>query len=114
MATMYVRRFNFKDDLTDDQVLKELDFLLRTVVPAVKMVPGVRDCRVFSGAGALRADLTITVEMDDGGVYEKLLVDEEVRAHLGRMYGNWDLKAATQTFRREITSELMDALSSRR
>ena len=70
MATMYIRRFNFKDSLSDAQVVDELKFLLNDVVPAVEKVRGVRACRVFSGAGALRADLTLTIDMDDGGVYK--------------------------------------------
>ena len=112
MATMYVRRFNFKDSLSDAQVIEELKWLLNEAVPAVQRVPGIKSCRLFSGAGALRADLTVTIEMDDGGVYERLLTDPGVRLLLGRLYGSWDLKTATQVFRREITPQLIGALSS--
>ena len=112
MATMYVRRFNFKDSLTDAQVVDELKFLINDVVPAIEKVPGVRNCRIFSGAGALRADLTAAIEKDDGGAYEKLLMDAQVRKLLGRVYGSWDMKTSTQAFRREITPDLMAALSS--
>ena len=112
MATMYIRRFNFKDSLSDAQVVDALNFLLKEVVPAAERVPGVHACRVLSGAGALRADLTLTIEMDDAGVYEKALMDAQVRQLLGRLYGSWDLKTATQVFRREVTAELIGALSS--
>jgi hypothetical protein len=112
MTTTYIRRFNFKDSLSDAEVVGELKFLLEDVVPAVLKVPGVRSCRLFSGNGALRADLTAIIEMDDAGVYERLIVDAQVRQMLGRVYGNWDLKTATQTFRRELTAELIGALSS--
>ena len=112
MATMYIRRFNFKDSLSDAQVVDGLNFLLKEVIPAAERVPGVRTCRLFSGAGALRADLTLTAEMDDAGAYERLLMDPQVRLLLGRLYGSWDLNTASQAFRREITAELIGALSS--
>jgi hypothetical protein len=93
-------------------VVEELRWLVTEVIPAIEKVPGIRSCRIFSGAGALRADLTATIEMDDGGVYERLFVDPAVRLLLGRLYGSWDLKTATQVFRREITPQLIGALSS--
>jgi hypothetical protein len=50
--------------------------------------------------------------MDDASAYERLLVDAAVRTLLGRLYGAWDLKTACQSFRREVTTELIGALSS--
>jgi hypothetical protein len=50
--------------------------------------------------------------MDDAGVYERGLVDPELRKLLGRFYGAIDLKTAGQSFRREVTAELIRALSS--
>ncbi|MBV9324004.1 MAG: hypothetical protein JO352_09490 [Chloroflexi bacterium] len=67
---------------------------------------------IYSGAGALRADLSALVELDDASVYERLLLDAGVRKLLERMYGNWDLTTAGQSFRREVTAELIQALSS--
>jgi hypothetical protein len=112
MATRYVRQFSFKDSLSDQQVLEQWSYLLETVVPAPKKVPGVRGVGIFSGAGALRADLTITIDLDDAAGYERALMDPGLRAHLGRMYGGWDLKTSRQSFRREVTPELIKALSS--
>lgn len=112
MATLYTRTFNFKDSLSDEQVLKEWQFLLEELRPAVLKVSGIRSAKFYSGTGALRADLSALLEMDDAGAYEHLLVDTAVRKLLGRTYGAWDLKTAGQSFRRELTSELIQALSS--
>jgi hypothetical protein len=81
-------------------------------MPAISKVAGVRSTKFYSGPGALRASLTVLIEMDDAAAYERLLVDPEVRKHLGRVYGAWDLKTAGQSFRREVTPELISALSS--
>jgi hypothetical protein len=75
-------------------------------------VSGIRSVKFYSGAGALRADLSVLAEMDDASAYERLLVDAEVRKRLGRLYGAWDLTTAGQSFRREVTPELIRALSS--
>ena len=110
MPTVYVRTFDFKDTLSDGEALEELKFLIEEGVPAVGNVEGVRSVKVYSGAGALRAQLRLVIEMDDAGVYERLLGDPGVRQILGRAYGDWDLKASTQTFLREVTPELLAAL----
>lgn len=112
MATLYTRTFNFKDSLSDKEVLEEWKFAIDVVTPAIAKVSGVRSVKFYSGAGALRADLTVLIDMDDAAVYERALLDAEVRKHLGRLYGDWDLKTAGQSFRREVTPELIRALSS--
>ena len=68
--------------------------------------------KIYSGAGALRADITLLWEMDDAGVYERALVSPELRPLLSKIYEPWDLKTAGQSFRREVTPELIRALSS--
>ena len=112
MATLYTRTFNLKDSLSDQEVLESWRFAMEEVLPAIQKVPGVRSVKFYSGAGALRADLTALIEMDDAAVYERLLLDAQVRKLLGRLYGYWDLKMAGQSFRREVTPELIRALSS--
>ena len=112
MTTLYTRTFNLKDSLSDQEVLEVWRFTMEEVLPAVQKVPGVRSTTFYSGAGALRADLSVLLEMDDAAAYERLLVDAGVRKLLGRLYGYWDLKTAGQSFRREVTSELIRALSS--
>jgi len=112
MATHYVRIFSFKDSLTDSQVLEEWAFFFDDCVPAMKKVAGIKDIKVYAGAGALRANLTVTIDMDDAGVYERLLADPSIRPLVRRLYGSWDMKTATQSFRREITPQLIQALSS--
>lgn len=112
MSTLYTRTYALKDALTDDDVLSYWRFAMEEVAPACLHVPGIRSVKFYSGAGALRADLSILIEMDDAAAYERLLVDPGVRKLLGRLYGAWDLKMAGQTFRREITPELIRALSS--
>ena len=111
MATVYVRRFNLKASLSDSEVLDYWRFLL-DAVPIVESVDGVHSVKLYSGQGALRADLRIVSGMDNAAVYEQLLVDAEVRKLLGRLYGGMDLASSTQTFIREVTPELIDALSS--
>jgi hypothetical protein len=112
MPTLYTRRFSFKDSLTDEEVLEEWRFIMDEAVPAVQKVRGSRSIKLYSRAGALRSDLTIAWEMDDAGVYERALLSSDLRRMLGRLYGNWDLKTSTQSFRREVTPELIHALSS--
>lgn len=111
MATLYTRTFNLRDSLSDAEVLEVWKMTMEQAIPALQNVNGVRSVKVYSGAGALRADISILIDMDDSAAYERLLVDTEVRKFLGRIYGSWDLKSATQSFRREVTPELIQALS---
>lgn len=111
MTTLYVRTFNLKDSLSDEEVLAHWHMMMEKVVPAVKKVQGTRSIKIYSGAGALRAQITLLWEMDDAGVYERGLHDADVRQVLGKMYGDWDLTTASQSFHREVTSELIRALS---
>ncbi len=112
MATLYTRTFSFKNSLTDEEVLQEWRFLMDEALPAVQKVRGTRSVKVYSGAGALRADITLSWEMDDAGVYERALLNSDLRKMLGRLYGAWDLRTSTQSFRREVTQDLIRALSS--
>jgi hypothetical protein len=81
-------------------------------VPALRNVPGIRSVKLYSGAGGLRADLRYVFEMDDAGVYERLLADPQLRPLIAKTYAAWDMKTARQTFVREVTPELIRALSS--
>jgi hypothetical protein len=112
MATLYTRRFNLKDSLSDQEVVNHWQWLLDDFTPVVAKVSGVRSVTFYSRHGALRADLAIAAELDDAAVYERLLVDADVRKLLGRFYGAIDLKTSEQAFRREVTRELINALSS--
>ena len=112
MATAYVRTFSFKESLSDDEVLEEWRFLAGEASQAIENVQGVRSVKWYSGAGALRAQIRVVIELDDAAGYERLLVDATVRKLLGRAYGAWNLNESTQTFLREVTPELIAALSS--
>jgi hypothetical protein len=112
MPTLYTRRFNLRDSLSDQEVVNHWRWLLNDFGPLVGSVSGVRSVKFYSRHGALRADLNIAAELDDAGVYERLLVHPEVRQLLGRFYGAIDLKSSEQAFRREVTSELVGALTS--
>ena len=112
MPTLYTRRFSLKDSLSDEEVLEHWRFLMDEFLPAARKVRGARTVKVYSGAGALRYDITLTAELDDAGVYERLLVDPQIRKSIAQVYGAWDLKLACQSFRREVTPELIRALSS--
>lgn len=112
MPTLYTRTFSLKDSLTDEEVLEAWSFLTEEGLPAIAAVPGIRSVKVYSGAGALRADIAVLIEMDDAAAYERMLVDPQVSKLLGRVYDKWDLKTAGQSFRREVTPQLIRALSS--
>ena len=84
------------------------------VIPAIEKTDGSRSVKIYSGAGALRADVSLLWEMDDASVYERALASPELRPHLARIYDGWDMRTATQSFRREGTPELIQALSGTR
>ena len=112
MASTYVRRFNLKGSLSDQQVGDFWRFLLGEFVPAIEKVKGVNACKVYSGAGALRADIRLVADMDNAGVYESLLRESAISPLLGTFYGTMDLTTSTQMFIREVTPDLLKALSS--
>jgi hypothetical protein len=112
MASTYVRRFNLKGSLSDQQVGDFWRFLLSEFVPAIQKVQGVNSCKVYSGAGALRADIRLVADMDHAGVYETLLREPAISKQLGTFYGAMDLITSTQMFIREVTPDLLKALSS--
>ena len=113
MATLYTRTFNLKDSLSDAEVLEHWRFLTEEVMPALQNFPGTRSAKAFSGAGALRADISFHWEMDDASVYEKALLDADLRGMIAKLYTEWDLNTAGQSFRREITAELIQAIGGK-
>ena len=98
--------------MSDEAALDEITFFINEVIPAIRNSPSVRSAKVYSEAGALRSQLELLVEMDDAAGYEKMLLDPTIRRLLGRLYGAWDLSKSTQTFMREVTPDLLSALSS--
>ena len=56
---------------------------MQEVLPAVQQVRGTRSVKVYSGAEALRADITILWDMEDASVYERAVVDPVLRKLLG-------------------------------
>jgi hypothetical protein len=103
---------NLKDSLSDAEVVAYWKFFQEEFIPAVMKVPGIRSVKLYSGAGGLRADIVGLIEMEDAGVYERLLADPQLRPLIAKAYAAWDMKTATQVFRREMTLELIRALSS--
>jgi hypothetical protein len=112
MSTRYVRRINLKDSLSDKQVGEFWQLLLGEFLPAIQKVKGVQSAKAFSGAGALRADIALVLDLGDAGVYESLLREPTIHKMLGKFYGAIDLKTSTQMFIREVTPDLLKALSS--
>jgi hypothetical protein len=112
MASTYVRRFNLKESLSVQEVTTFWKFLLSEFVPTIQKVKGVNSCKVYSGAGALRADIRFVADMDNAGVYEGLLRDHAISPMLGTFYGAIDLTTSSQMFIREVTPDLLKALSS--
>jgi hypothetical protein len=111
MPTVYVRRVNLKETLSDAEVTAYWKFTLEDVVPALLNVPGIRSVKIYSGAGGLRADLRYVFEMDDAGAYERLLADPQLRPLIAKTYAAWDMRTASQMFVREVTPEFIRALS---
>ncbi|SVD40613.1 uncharacterized protein METZ01_LOCUS393467 [marine metagenome] len=112
VTTLYERTFSFKGSISDEVALNELKFFMDEVMPAIRNSVGIRSAKVYSGAGALRSHLKLVVEMDDASGYEQMLLDPAIRKLLGRLYGTWDLNKTTQVFLREVTPDLITALSS--
>ena len=111
MPTVYVRRVHLKESLSDADVAAYWKWTLEDVVPALQKVPGIRSVKLYSGAGGLRADIRYVFEMDDAGAYERMLADAQLRPLIAKTYAAWDLKTASQLFVREMTPELLRALS---
>ena len=86
--------------------------LLGEFPPAIKKVRGVNSVKVYSGAGALRADIRFVAEMDNAGVYEGLLREPTIGQQLGTFYRAMDLTTSSQMFIREVTPDLLKVLSS--
>lgn len=112
MTTVYARRFNLKDSLSDSEVGAFWNFMTTEFVPACRNVTGLRSVKLYSSAGALRADLRILLEMDNAAVYENLLYEPSLRAMIGRFYAAIDMRTSTQLWAREITPELIRAIGS--
>ncbi len=68
MPTLYTRTFDLKDSLSDAEALEHWRFLTEEIIPAIQNFPGTRSAKAYSGAGALRADITFLWEMDDASV----------------------------------------------
>ena len=111
MASTYVRHFNLRSSLTDAEIAAYWKFLLKDFLPAIAAVEGVHSVKVYSGAGALRADIRLVAEMEHAGIYEGLLRNPSVGKHLGKFYGGMDLTTSSQRFIREVTTDLLKALS---
>ena len=72
MPTLYTRIWNFKDSLSDAKVLEWWRWATMEFIPAIEKTKGTRSVKIYSGAGALRADISILWEMDDASVYERV------------------------------------------
>ena len=111
MPTVYVRRFDLKDSLTDTEVAAFWRYAVEEFLPACQKASGVRSAKIYSGAGALRADLRFVLELDNAGVYENLLRDPSLHDHVVKLYAAIDFRTSTQVFAREVTPELVKALT---
>lgn len=111
MSTVYTRTFDLKESLTDTEVGEFWSFCVNELKPACDKLDGSRSIKFYSGAGALRADLTVAWELDDAAVYERALHNAELRSLIGKFYAGIDMRRTAQKFQREITAELVNALS---
>ena len=111
MPTLYTRTWDLDESLSDAEVNDFWRFCVDELIPAVEKIDGTRSLKLYSGAGALRADLTVAWEMDDASVYERALHNPELRAFIGKFYAAIDMRTTDQRFQREITTELVHALS---
>ncbi len=111
MTTLYTRTWDLKESLSDKEVNAFWRLCVDELLPACEKLDGTRSIKLYSGAGALRADLTLDWEMDDASVYERALHNPELRAVIGKFYAAIDMRTADQRFQREVTPELVHALS---
>lgn len=112
MATLYMREFGFRASLSDEEALVDLRFMVDELLPAIQGSEGIRSAKLFSGAGGLRSQLRLFVEMDHSAGYERMLLNPQIRKHLKKLYAAWDLTTATQDFLREVTPDLISAHAS--
>ncbi len=112
MPTLYVRQFNLKPSLSESEVLDFWKFTTGEMWPAMREVEGVRSIKTYSGAGGLVADLRIMAEMDNAGVYERVLVDPTTSKLNAKGYGFLDMRTSSQLWLREITPELISAMGT--
>ena len=110
MSTIYTRKFDLKASLTDAEVGEFWKLGRNELTPAFNKLEGSGSIKFLSGAGALRADLSAVWEMDDSSVYEKALHNPELGDMVRRFYAAMDLRTSTQTFQRQITPELVQAI----
>jgi hypothetical protein len=114
MPTAPVRRVHIQAALRDAEVAAYGQLTLDEVLPALPRVPGMRAVEMDAGAGGLRAALRSVFEMEDAGVYERLLAEAPWRPLIATTSAAWDMATASQTGVRAVTSELIRALSSTR
>ena len=69
MTTLYTRTWDLKESLSDTEVNEFWRLCVDELLPACEKLDGTRSIKLYSGAGALRADLTVAWEMDDASVY---------------------------------------------
>ena len=110
MPTLYTRTFDLKESLSDQEVQEFWELCMNDLLPAIRELDGSIAVRAFSGAGALRADLTLAWIMEDAAVYERALGNSDMRGLIGKLYAAIDLRTSDQKFQREITPELIQAL----
>jgi len=89
---------SLKSSLSDAEVAAYWKLTMEEVVPALQRVPGMRSVKVYSGAGGLRADMRYVFEMDDAGVYERLLAMRELQPLVAKTYAAWDMLQPTRRF----------------
>ena len=97
--------------MTDAEVLEWWRWAVDEGILLLEEFSGTNSIKFLSGAGLLRADITLLWEMADASIYERVLAGPELRPYLGRLYNGWDLVTATRSFRREATPESINALS---
>lgn len=112
MSTLYTRKFDLKPGVTESEVLDTWRFFIEEMMPAAREVEGVRSLKAYSGAGGLVADLRIMTELENAGVYERLLVDPRTRTLNARGYAHIDMRSSSQLWLREITPELVEAMGT--
>ena len=100
-------------DDTPSRRLHPTVFIVLTDAARCSWPGSASTCSPASAAGALRADISFHWEMDDASVYEKALLDADLRGMIAKAYANWDLSTAGQSFRREVTAELIQAIGGK-
>jgi hypothetical protein len=111
MATVYARRFNLKDSLTDGEVAEFWKYAVDEFLPACLEANGVRDAKFYSGLADFARICESCSKWTMRGCTKTFFVILYYMNNVAKFYAAMDFKTSTQLFAREVTPQLVRALT---